>query len=242
MTDEMLRALAPNGGVIQINYDVDLPRARRSDGDAAAPASARPDGRDRADVRRRRGVPDHRRRAQRTARHGGGPAPAVTWEKIVDHIDHAAKVAGVDHVGLGSDFDGATMPFGMEDASQLPRITEALLAHGLLGGRRREDLGGNILRQDEGAAARLAVAERGSASSGLSLGGRGDLGGLRCAVDVVRTPSAPTRLPRRRSSSGPHRAAVAAAPAGSTASLADANSRYMARRSSSSLTSTSSST
>ena len=48
---------------------------------------------------------------------------------IVEHIDHAAKVAGVNHVGLGSDFDGATMPIGMEDASQLP-LTTALVAKG----------------------------------------------------------------------------------------------------------------
>ena len=52
-----------------------------------------------------------------------GTLPKVTWEKIVEHIDHAVKVAGVDHVGLGSDFDGATMPLGMEDASKLPKIT-----------------------------------------------------------------------------------------------------------------------
>src|SRR6185369_2434851 len=56
-----------------------------------------------------------------------GELPKVTWEKIVEHIDHAVKVAGVDHVGLGSDFDGATMPLGMDDASQLPKITDALL-------------------------------------------------------------------------------------------------------------------
>ena len=57
-----------------------------------------------------------------------GTLPRVEWQAIVDHIDHAVKVAGVDHVGLGSDFDGATMPFGMEDASKLPRLTEAARA------------------------------------------------------------------------------------------------------------------
>src|SRR5262245_51576481 len=56
--------------------------------------------------------------------------PKVTWEKIIEHIDHAVKTAGVDHVGLGSDFDGATMPLGMEDASNLPKITDALLKKG----------------------------------------------------------------------------------------------------------------
>ena len=50
-----------------------------------------------------------------------GKVPLVSWERIVDHIDHAVKIAGVDHVGLGSDFDGATMPIGMEDASSFMR-------------------------------------------------------------------------------------------------------------------------
>jgi membrane dipeptidase len=75
-----------------------------------------------------------------------GTMPMVTWEQIIAHIDHAVKVAGVDHVGLGSDFDGATMPFGMDDASKLPRITEALLKKGYSDGDIEKILGGNILR------------------------------------------------------------------------------------------------
>ena len=75
-----------------------------------------------------------------------GKLPRVTWEKIIEHIEHAVKIAGIDHVGLGSDFDGATMPMGMEDTSKLPQITEALLKKG----HSRQDinkiLGGNVLR------------------------------------------------------------------------------------------------
>ncbi|MBK9705863.1 MAG: membrane dipeptidase [Acidobacteria bacterium] len=56
-----------------------------------------------------------------------GPAPKVSWARIVEHIDHAVKLVGVDHVGLGSDFDGGSMPVGMEDCTKLPQITEALL-------------------------------------------------------------------------------------------------------------------
>jgi membrane dipeptidase len=87
-----------------------------------------------------------------------GTLPAVSWEKIVEHIDHAAKVAGVDHVGLGSDFDGATMPIGMEDASQLPKLTAALTAKGYSAVDVEKILGGNILRvmeQVEQGAARV---------------------------------------------------------------------------------------
>jgi membrane dipeptidase len=75
-----------------------------------------------------------------------GQLPKVGWEKIIEHIDHAVKVAGADHVGLGSDFDGATMPIGMEDATKLPKITEALLKKGYSEADVEKILGGNILR------------------------------------------------------------------------------------------------
>ncbi len=75
-----------------------------------------------------------------------GKLPTVTWEAIVDHIDHAVKLAGADHVGLGSDFDGATMPIGMEDCSKLPKLTEALLRRGYSESDIRKILGGNLLR------------------------------------------------------------------------------------------------
>jgi membrane dipeptidase len=70
----------------------------------------------------------------------------VDWTKIIEHIDHAVKLVGVDHVGLGSDFDGANMPYGMEDARQLPKITEALLRKGYSEGDVRKILGENTLR------------------------------------------------------------------------------------------------
>lgn len=75
-----------------------------------------------------------------------GKLPHVTWEKIIDHIDHVVKLVGADHVGLGSDFDGANMPEGMEDASKLPKITEALMRKGYSDDDIRKILGGNILR------------------------------------------------------------------------------------------------
>src|SRR5204863_2231327 len=75
-----------------------------------------------------------------------GELPMVIWDAIIEHIDHAVRVAGIDHVGLGSDFDGATMPFGMEDASKLPRITDALLKKGYSPRDVENILGNNILR------------------------------------------------------------------------------------------------
>ena len=72
--------------------------------------------------------------------------PRVSWEKIVDHIDHAVKLVGATHVGLGSDFDGTTVPDGMEDVSKLPKITAALLAKGYAEQDVKNILGENILR------------------------------------------------------------------------------------------------
>lgn len=74
-----------------------------------------------------------------------GEKPSV--EDVVDHIDHIVKVAGVEHVGLGSDFDGIRhTPKGLEDVSKLPNITQTLLARGYSEGEIKKVLGGNFLR------------------------------------------------------------------------------------------------
>ena len=71
-----------------------------------------------------------------------------TLDKLLDHIDHMARVAGVDHVGLGSDFDGFEDPPipGLEDATHFPHITAGLLARGYSEEAVRKILGGNLLR------------------------------------------------------------------------------------------------
>jgi membrane dipeptidase len=145
MTDDMLRALARNGGVVMINYHVEfLSEAFRTATPPAGvqaqlDAAAKRCGEDEACVILDWGRIYHE--AMRT-----GQLPAVTWVKIVDHIDHAVKVAGVDHVGLGSDFDGAVMPLGMEDASKLPKITDELLRRGYSDRDVMKILGGNLLQ------------------------------------------------------------------------------------------------
>jgi membrane dipeptidase len=75
-----------------------------------------------------------------------GKLPPVGWQKIVEHVDHAVQLVGPDHVGLGSDFDGAFMPSGLEDASKFPRITEDLLRRGYSEADIRKILGENTLR------------------------------------------------------------------------------------------------
>jgi membrane dipeptidase len=147
MTDEMMKALARNGGVIMINYHAGFlseefrVAAEKEHGDVVTAMSAmsKKCGGNEACTTMESERIDHELMAK-------GTLPKVGWEKIVEHIDHAVKVAGADHVGLGSDFDGATMPLGMEDVSKLPKITEALLAKGYTPQDVTKILGGNILR------------------------------------------------------------------------------------------------
>ena len=141
MSDEMIRALAEQGGVIQITFvdqflDVEHHAAREASIQESSTGGE-------ADA-------------------GGQPIPPVNWERIIDHIDHAVQVAGVDHVGLGSDFDGADMPRGMEDVSLLPKITQELLKRGYDEDQIRLILGENtlrILQEAEAAAIRIRARE-----------------------------------------------------------------------------------
>jgi membrane dipeptidase len=75
-----------------------------------------------------------------------GKLPQVRWETIVDHVDHVVRLVGADHVGIGSDFDGASMPSGLEDASKFSVITEGLLGRGYGEADIRKILGENTLR------------------------------------------------------------------------------------------------
>ena len=74
--------------------------------------------------------------------------PRPPLSALIDHIDHVAKVAGVDHVGIGSDFDGVDgqLPEGMDSAADLPKITAALMERGYSAEDCRKILGGNLLR------------------------------------------------------------------------------------------------
>jgi membrane dipeptidase len=91
--------------------------------------------------------------------------PRPPLSVLIDHIDHIAKVAGVDHVGLGSDFDGVTgqLPEGMNSAADLPKITAALMARGYSAGDCDKILGGNLMRvfkEVEQVAKELQAADR----------------------------------------------------------------------------------
>ena len=75
------------------------------------------------------------------------PAPRATVAQVADHIDHVKKVAGIDHIGLGGDFDGITsVPLGLEDTSKYPVLIAELLKRGYSDADVKKILSGNILR------------------------------------------------------------------------------------------------
>lgn len=161
MTDDMIKALAAKGGVIHINYHISfLDESFRT---ASAKITDEYQAKDRELEKQfagdAKGLLAAEEKLQKEYR---AKLPRVSWEKIVEHIDHAVKLVGANHVGLGSDFDGAWMPEGMDDASYLPRITQALLDRGYSEADIKKILGGNTLRvmeEVERTAARLSGAK-----------------------------------------------------------------------------------
>ena len=156
MTDDMIKALAAKGGVIQINFHAPY----LDDAYDQAQKQLQPE----VDALRKDleakypGQDNAPRRAEELRTFQASRLPKVSWMRIVEHIDHAVKLVGADHVGIGSDMDGAVMPEGMEDCSHLPRITEELLRRGYSDADVKKILGGNTLRvmeQVEAAAKQL---------------------------------------------------------------------------------------
>ena len=133
--DAMLRAVAANGGVVMINF-FDAMVNPHLDADVMAEVRRRLPGpkltmlwNEVYAVKRQRGL------------------PGATLDDVLDHLDHAVHVAGIDHVGLGSDFDGVfDLPQGLEDVTRLPWITYGLLQRGYTETQIYKILGSNALR------------------------------------------------------------------------------------------------
>ena len=147
MTDEMLRAMTANGGVVMINFfsafiDEKYNKAFTAQVPAREAAMAA------VKARHKKSPPAVALQAYLAAeREWVARLPRPPLESLIDHIDHVAKVAGVDHVGLGSDFDGITsLPEGIDSVADLPRITEALLERGYTPEQIHKILGGNFMR------------------------------------------------------------------------------------------------
>jgi membrane dipeptidase len=146
MSDDMLRAVAKNGGVVNVNFypsfiDSAYANATHRATDpiwAWRDSMAAKPGADTAAL-----TAEANKRAQ--AALDAVPRPALSV--LLDHFDHIAKVAGVDHVGIGSDFDGIEVaPQQMEDVTMLPRIAQGLLDRGYSENDIKKILGGNMMR------------------------------------------------------------------------------------------------
>jgi membrane dipeptidase len=148
MTDDMLRALAKNGGVVHINYyegflDNGFAEREKTLKAEQAEQDAIDDRTPKFGDRSPNGPAVRKINAQRIAKLGRLPL-----SRLLDHFEHAVKVAGVDHVGLGSDFDGADdlFPEGMEDISKTPNLVRGLMERGFSDEDILKILGGNTLR------------------------------------------------------------------------------------------------
>jgi membrane dipeptidase len=148
MTDDMLRAVAKNGGVVQVNYySAFLSQAYR-DADAKQQAEIAKAKDELKAQYKAQGKEVTYEVLDKLERQYADRIPRPPLSALIDHIDHIAKVAGVDHVGLGSDFDGVSgqLPEGIDSAADLPKITAALLARGYSAEDCHKILGGNLLR------------------------------------------------------------------------------------------------
>jgi membrane dipeptidase len=146
MTDDMLRALAKNGGVCMINFFSDfvnddvaqviINAQKRTKGTGLGGTEETPDDRTDWDTY-----------LEWFTSLG---CPQATLDDVADHVIHAAEVAGIDHVGIGSDFDGVpALPQDLQSAESLPRLTERLQQRGVADGDIEKILGGNFLRAFE---------------------------------------------------------------------------------------------
>jgi membrane dipeptidase len=165
--DDLLKRIAKNGGVVQVNfYSVFV------DATTVAPQSAERDQRLKAqqDALNAKYKDDPERLAEEGDKlEAANPLPPLPISKLIDHIDHIVKVAGIDHVGIGADFDGANdFPEGARDVSMLPNITYELLKRGYSEPDIRKILGENFLRV-------FAQAERVARKMSRSISGAGSL-------------------------------------------------------------------
>jgi membrane dipeptidase len=136
--DEILKGVKQNGGVVMVNFYSGF----------IVPESGK---KMRAVLQEMRAkYPDRESRMKALEAwymSEGGKLSRGTYRDVADHIDHIVKVAGIDHVGIGSDFDGITMsPVGLEDVSSYPRLTDELLRRGYSETDVHKVLGANALR------------------------------------------------------------------------------------------------
>ncbi len=166
--DSILARLPENGGVVMVTFVPDFVSDAVNQVEAKRMAEFR---------RRMQGVTDpaERRRIGQEVR-AAFPVPRATLAQVADHIEHVRKVAGADHVGIGSDFDGIEIgPVGLEDVSTFPNLFAELVRRGWSDGDLKKLAGLNLLRamrQAEAVSARLSAARPPSTATIWQLDGR----------------------------------------------------------------------
>ncbi|WP_348728181.1 dipeptidase [Rheinheimera texasensis] len=136
MDDKMIQALAKNGGVIQINFGSSFVISQANQWGLQLKAAAKAAG---------KSSDDEVFRAEYLAKH---PYPFANVDTVLKHIDHVVKLVGIDHVGIGSDFDGVgdSLPDGLKDVSMYPNLIEGLLKRGYSEADIVKIMSGNLLR------------------------------------------------------------------------------------------------
>ena len=163
ISDDVLRRVAKNGGVVMVNFYPSFLDARTNEEENDRSARLKPQ----IDALKAQYKDDRKGYNVAEAKLlADNPIFVTPYTRIVDHIDHIKQVAGIDHVGLGSDFDGVPfLPAGMNGAEDLPLVTYEMLRRGYSEADIRKVLGENLLRamsQVEGIAGNRQISGQGS--------------------------------------------------------------------------------
>jgi membrane dipeptidase len=154
MTDDMLSAIAryggpdSKGGVVMVNFYSGFVSQQYRDAQKAIEPEMKKAVQELKDKAKAEGKTASQDEIEKLQRTYADRIPRPPFSALIDQIDHIAKVAGVEHVGLGSDFDGISgqLPQGIDSAADLPKITAALMERGYSAEDCKKILGGNLLR------------------------------------------------------------------------------------------------
>jgi len=147
MTDDMLVALARNGGVAQVNFYCGFISQKWADGMKKLKEEKDPDYEKVQSLFMTERTPEMAKQLYEAEVVLAKKVPRPPLSELIDHIDHMVKIAGVDHVGIGSDFDGIDCsPQGIDSVADLPKITQALYERGYKAADIQKILGGNLMR------------------------------------------------------------------------------------------------
>jgi membrane dipeptidase len=147
MTDEMLVAMKKNNGVVMVNFfPAFIDEQWRQAWNAQKPERQKAQDAMEAEYKAK-GLPVPYTASDKIDREFAAKIGRAPFNSLIDHFDHVIKIAGIDHVGIGTDFDGIPVPpDGIDSAADLPKVTAALMARAYTAEDMKKLLGGNLLR------------------------------------------------------------------------------------------------